>query len=111
MLGFFAHAALSEEDPLNPTNFGLLDQRLAIEWVSKYISSFNGDPNRITVMGESAGAQSIVVHMQSWQEYKPKFHKAIIMSSYPLCTTIYLQQAEDIGKRFVKEVGCDFQNK
>jgi carboxylesterase type B len=61
-------------------------------------------------MGESAGAQSIVVHMQSWKEYTPKFHKAIIMSAYPLVTTIYLNQAEGIGEQIVETVGCDFKD-
>eukprot|EP00029_Vermamoeba_vermiformis_P009410 TRINITY_DN467_c0_g1_i4.p1 TRINITY_DN467_c0_g1~~TRINITY_DN467_c0_g1_i4.p1 ORF type:complete len:674 (+),score=91.95 TRINITY_DN467_c0_g1_i4:546-2567(+) len=107
ILSYFAHKALTEEDPLNPTNFGLLDQRVAIEWVSKYISSFNGDPNRITVMGESAGAQSIVVHMRSWQEYKPKFHQAILMSAVPAGTLVYLNQAEEFGENMIKILGCD----
>jgi len=48
-----AHPALTKSQPNDPTNFGLLDQRAAIEWVAKYISNFGGDPSRITVMGSS----------------------------------------------------------
>ncbi|QSZ36874.1 hypothetical protein DSL72_006757 [Monilinia vaccinii-corymbosi] len=51
--------------PGGTSNAGLLDQRFALQWVKKYIGLFGGDPNRITVMGESAGAGSIMAHTVS----------------------------------------------
>lgn len=66
-------------------NAGLFDQRLAMEWISDNIQAFGGDPNRITLMGESAGAISIVHHLISNNgdlSYKDKqlFHAVILQS-------------------------------
>lgn len=41
-------------------NLGLLDQRFALEWVQKYITLFGGDPDNVTIMGESSGGGSIL---------------------------------------------------
>ncbi|KAI0179714.1 alpha/beta-hydrolase [Hypoxylon sp. FL1284] len=61
-----------------PGNLGLLDQRLALVWVHEHIAEFGGDPDRVTVMGESAGAASIVHHITAAQ--RPPFSQAIVMS-------------------------------
>lgn len=47
-------------------NVGLYDQRQALEWVQKYVHLFGGHPNRVTVMGESAGAGSIMHHIAAY---------------------------------------------
>ncbi|XP_022085529.1 cholinesterase 1-like [Acanthaster planci] len=56
---------LSTNDDVIPGNMGLLDQRLALEWVRDNIKAFGGDPTRVAIFGESAGAGSIGLHMVS----------------------------------------------
>lgn len=78
---------LSVSDPTFecPGNAGLKDQTLGIKWVNDNISSFGGDPQNITLFGESAGAVSVHMHMLS--EYsKNLFHKAIVQSGTGLCS-------------------------
>ncbi|RKK27582.1 hypothetical protein BFJ66_g16591 [Fusarium oxysporum f. sp. cepae] len=66
-------ASLNED----PCNFALYDQRLAFQWVQKFISGFGGDVNRITAFGESAGSSSLAFHLSS---NVPLFDRAILQS-------------------------------
>ena len=63
-LGFFAHSAIDAEGHLNG-NYGLMDQQFALGWVRRNIARFGGDPDRVTIFGESAGGQSVYAQLAS----------------------------------------------
>uniref|UniRef100_B4MQF3 Carboxylic ester hydrolase n=2 Tax=Drosophila willistoni TaxID=7260 RepID=B4MQF3_DROWI len=70
---------LSTGDEQMPGNFGLKDQRLALQWVQKHISSFGGDSNLVTIFGHSAGGISTHYHLLS-ENSKNLFQKAMSFS-------------------------------
>lgn len=76
--GFCAHKDLKNENGVL-ANFGLYDQMTAINWVIKNIAGFGGDPNNITLMGQSAGAMSVDIHLNN-PMLKNKFKGAIMLS-------------------------------
>ncbi|XP_076232205.1 carboxylic ester hydrolase [Calliopsis andreniformis] len=75
---------LSTEDTVCPGNNGLKDQSQSIRWVHENIAAFGGDPNRVTIFGESAGGASVHYHMMS-NLSKGLFHRAISQSGNGYC--------------------------
>jgi len=78
-LGFFAHPSLVDSGEDLTTNFGLLDQIKSLEWVKENIKNFGGDPENVTIFGESAGGLSVAALLVSPLS-KGLFHKAIVQS-------------------------------
>ena len=116
LYGFFAHPELADEDPNDSTgNYGMLDQIAALEWVKHNISEFGGDPDNVTIFGESAGAHSVGQLLAS-PLAKGLFHRAIAQSG----TGFYQFQATrhrfermsgfDAGVQLAERLGIDGEN-
>ena len=82
VLGFLAHSGLSEESPEGVSgNYGLLDQMAALRWVRRNIPAFGGDPENVTIAGESAGALS-AMYLMAAPRARGLFDKVIAQSAY-----------------------------
>jgi para-nitrobenzyl esterase len=94
VFGYMAHPALSEADPNGVSgNYGTLDQMAALKWVRDNISAYGGDPDNVTIFGESAGAWSVTELMAS-PLAKGLFDKAIAQSG---ASTYHLGQMSGEG--------------
>jgi para-nitrobenzyl esterase len=114
-IGFLADPELSAENPNHVSgNYGLLDQIAGLKWIQRNISAFGGDPDKVTIFGESAGAISVSMLCAS-PLAKGLFRSAISQSGGsfgPTRKTMYpgenmktLKQAEDEGRRYLQKAG------
>jgi para-nitrobenzyl esterase len=115
VLGFMAHPELTRESPNHSSgNYGLLDQVAALRWVHDNIRAFDGDPGRVTVFGQSAGAVSVYL-MTASPLTKGLFQRAIVQSgpgalaafgeSSLKAMTLSRAAAEQTGERFAASLG------
>ena len=101
-LGFLAHPALGQEGDVG--NYGLADQQAALRWVQDNIAGFGGDPDKVTIAGESAGAMSVCDHLVA-PDSDGLFSAAIIQSG-PCAAQYDLPAAERTSEQYAAEAGC-----
>ncbi len=110
VFGFLAHPQLTREQPDAPTNFGHLDQQAGTRWVKRNIAAFGGDPENITIGGQSAGGGSVLSQLISPQN-EGLFQKAAVISGimfsvYPsMFGAKSLEAAEKSGEEFFEILG------
>lgn len=125
LFGFLAHPELTEEQPETPTNFGHLDQRAGLLWVINNIKNFGGDPEHITMAGQSAGGMSVMVHLTNPSNmglFKGAIvQSALIRSPYPndffghpislvgTCLELFIHRNYGLSLRPSQNVGGPFK--
>ena len=102
-----AFGFLTTGDSELPGNYGLWDQHLAIKWVHNNIVDYGGDPNSVTIFGESAGGSAVMYQMLSPQNDATLFQRVISQSAY----TVFMANVErdplTSTQLFVNSLGCN----
>ena len=110
--GFLCHPEITAQQPDAPANFGCLDQQAGLRWVRRNIAAFGGDPDNITIAGQSAGGGSVMTQM-ACPDNEGEFSKAVVMSGMfrspyvfnSFFTPMPLAEAEKLGVELFDYLG------
>ncbi|CAN1721020.1 Carboxylic ester hydrolase [Hyphomicrobium sp. 1Nfss2.1] len=103
VFGFMPHPAFEAD---HNGGYALEDQRLALRWVKANIAAFGGDPDNITLAGESAGAASVCMHLIAPEETRNLFNKAIVQSGACVYRMRSVEERKSFGVAVAKQAGC-----
>jgi para-nitrobenzyl esterase len=104
--GFFSHPLLDNGNGEPVANFGLLDVAAGFDWVKAHISGFGGNPDNITLIGESAGAGDISDLLSIQSPHEEKYSRAILQSSASgLTQRRTLADEQKLGQQLIKNIG------
>ena len=112
VFGFLSHPALDGEGH-DFGNYGLMDQQAALQWVKRNVAQFGGDPDNVTISGESSGGNSVMAHIASPNsaglfQHVVAMSAGGIMARHPAFGAPYpLEVARKSGESFAKAVGCE----
>jgi para-nitrobenzyl esterase len=104
-LGFLAHPALASQAGGPAGNYGWMDQQEALRWVQRNIAKFGGDPENVTIAGQSAGGLSVLAHLVS-PGSRGLFQRAIVQSGAFALRQLSLADAEAFGQSFATSADC-----
>lgn len=108
IFGFLASDVLLQRDP-GAGHLGIADQQMALRWVQQYISSYGGDPTRVTIFGQSAGGASVMNHLVR-NDSQGLFSRAIIESGFYSEQVVDFDTANTTYGRVMELLGCNVSN-
>jgi para-nitrobenzyl esterase len=103
VFGFTAHPSFEAD---HNGGYGLEDQRAALRWVKQNIAAFGGDPDNVTLAGESAGAAGVCMHILAPDETSGLFQKAIVQSAGCVTPLPTVAEGSKTGQKIAALVGC-----
>ncbi|KAG5752919.1 hypothetical protein H9Q70_004480 [Fusarium xylarioides] len=107
-LGAFGFLNSAEAFKTGDSNMGLRDQRLSLHWIHENIAGFGGDPSKVTIWGQSAGAASVGAQILAYNGRDDKlFRSAILQSGAPISLASQSDLSEDLYKLLLKNTSCN----
>lgn len=101
----FDHDPKIDGVPLPRGNMGIKDQLLVLKWVQSNIANFGGDPNQVTIFGESAGGASVHLHILSPKSHG-LFHRAYSHSGVSYCSWGFTSKPRETAMEYAKRWNC-----